>query len=103
MTNTGLTDLTQVIFSDPLPECTDFIADSLYIEGTQQVGAIPPFGIDLGTIIVGDSRAITFQAETTCIPSSFEWANQSAAAFEYQLEGITYFGTSSSNHALTQA
>ena len=56
VSNAGIVDATNVVFTDPPSPGTTFIAGSLKVNGVVQPGADPAAGVNLGTVAAGGSR-----------------------------------------------
>lgn len=74
--NTGNVLATNVIFQDPIPIGTTFIANSVTIDGVSQPGANPATGFTVANISPGGSRTVTFQVRVTSTPSGGTIANR---------------------------
>ncbi|WP_068773365.1 DUF11 domain-containing protein [Paenibacillus sp. FJAT-26967] len=70
--------------SDPIPAGSDFVPNSVNINGIPVPGASPAAGIALGPIAPGAVSAVTFQVMATSLPSPAVLSNQAAAAFTFQ-------------------
>ncbi|MHA6484835.1 DUF7507 domain-containing protein [Paenibacillus sp. strain BS8-2] len=81
ITNNGVTAVTNVSFSDPLPAYTSFVAGSVTVDGTPLPNANPSVGIGIGTIAAGATAIVTFDVTVTSLPPSGTIVNQSSAAF----------------------
>ncbi|KGX85145.1 DUF11 domain-containing protein [Pontibacillus litoralis] len=60
VTNTGLSDADNVIFTDVIPSGVDFIDNSVIVDGIQLPGSNPAAGINIGTLAIGQTRTISF-------------------------------------------
>ena len=74
--NTGNVLATNVIFQDPIPIGTTFIANSVTVDGISQPGANPATGFTVANISPGGSRTVTFQVRVTSTPSGGTIANR---------------------------
>ena len=74
--NTGNVAATNVIFQDPIPIGTTFIANSVTLDGVSQPGANPATGFTIANISPGGSRTVTFQVRVTSTPSGGTIANR---------------------------
>jgi uncharacterized repeat protein (TIGR01451 family) len=85
LTNNGIVDATNVVFTDPPPPGTAFIPGTFKVNGIVQPGANPAAGVNLGTVAAGATRTVAFQVRVTSIPASPAPARyDSAASFTYQ-------------------
>ncbi len=85
VSNTGIVDATNVVFTDPPPPGTTFIAGSFKVDGVVQPGANPGAGVNLGTVAGGGSKTVQFQVRVNSIPASPAPAQYDAtASFTYQ-------------------
>lgn len=64
--NVGNVTAQNVIFKDTIPNGTNFITDSVYINGNQQLGANPNTGISVPNIDPGSTTTITFSVRVLC-------------------------------------
>ena len=64
----GTADATNVVFSDTPPPGTTFVANSFAIGGVAQPGASPVAGVNIGPILAGQSRTVSFQVTVNNIP-----------------------------------
>ena len=90
MTNNGLVDATNLLFSAPLPtglELTSFTLDGASgdINGAAVATADLTSGVDIGDVAVGVTRQIVFEVEATGAPGGGEtmYAIQPGWAYEY--------------------
>ncbi|HIE8453667.1 TPA: beta strand repeat-containing protein [Bacillus cereus] len=67
--NIGNTTATNIIFTDPIPNHTVFIEDSVRVGGILLPGVNPANGIPIGDIIAGDFINITFRVQVVSIPN----------------------------------
>ncbi|WP_033688467.1 beta strand repeat-containing protein, partial [Bacillus cereus] len=67
--NIGNTTATNIIFTDPIPNNTVFIEDSVRVGGILLPGVNPANGIPIGDIIAGDFINITFRVQVVSIPN----------------------------------
>ncbi|MCU4869522.1 cell surface protein, partial [Bacillus paranthracis] len=67
--NIGNTTATNIIFTDPIPNNTVFIADSVRVGGVLLPGVNPANGVPIGDIIAGDFTNITFRVQVVSIPN----------------------------------
>ena len=74
--NIGNVLATNVIFQDPIPVGTTFIANSVTVDGVSQPGANPATGFTVANISPGGSRTVTFQVRVISTPSGGTIANR---------------------------
>ncbi|HDR7793732.1 TPA: DUF11 domain-containing protein [Bacillus luti] len=74
--NTGNVLATNVIFQDPIPIGTTFIANSVTVDGVSQPGANPATGFTIANISPGGNRTIIFQARVIFTPPGGTIANR---------------------------
>lgn len=67
--NIGNTTATNIIFTDPIPNNTVFIEDSVRVGGVLLPGVNPASGIQIGDIIAGDFINVTFRVQVVSIPN----------------------------------
>ncbi|PEY75065.1 beta strand repeat-containing protein [Bacillus thuringiensis] len=67
--NEGNTTATNIIFTDPIPNNTIFITDSVRVGGVLLPGVNPANGIQIGDIIAGDFINVTFRVQVVSIPN----------------------------------
>lgn len=67
--NIGNTTATNIIFTDPIPNNTVFIEDSVRVGGALLPGVNPANGIPIGDIIAGDFINVTFRVQVVSIPN----------------------------------
>ncbi|HGH7188872.1 TPA: cell surface protein, partial [Bacillus cereus] len=67
--NIGNTTATNIIFTDPIPNNTVFIEDSVRVGGVLLPGVNPTNGIPIGDIIAGDFTNVTFRVQVVSIPN----------------------------------
>ncbi|QWG32853.1 DUF11 domain-containing protein [Bacillus mycoides] len=67
--NIGNTTATNIIFTDPIPNNTAFIEDSVRVGGVLLPGVNPANGIPIGDIIAEDFINVTFRVQVVSIPN----------------------------------
>ncbi|WP_306007856.1 cell surface protein [Bacillus sp. MMSF_3353] len=67
--NIGNTTATNITFTDPIPNNTVFIEDSVRVGGVLLPGVNPANGIPIGDIIAGDFINVTFRVQVVSIPN----------------------------------
>ncbi|HDX9708800.1 TPA: DUF11 domain-containing protein [Bacillus cereus] len=67
--NIGNATATNIIFTDPLPNNTVFIEDSVRVGGVLLPRVNPANGIPIGDIIAGDFINVTFRVQVVSIPN----------------------------------
>ncbi|MEW4282301.1 DUF7507 domain-containing protein [Priestia koreensis] len=80
--NTGNIELSNVIFSDPDPNGTTFVPDSVTINGVTTSGN-PNTGITLQPLIPGSIVVIQYQVTVTSLPVQNPITNISVTSYEY--------------------
>ncbi|WP_024615449.1 SPOCS domain-containing protein [Clostridium sp. Ade.TY] len=84
LTNIGTTNAQNVVFTDSVPAGTTFVANSLTINGVQQVGVNPASGVNIGIIPPGGSVIVTFKAKIiNSIPAINPIINNNTTTYEY--------------------
>ncbi len=81
--NIGNVLATNVIFQDPIPVGTTFIANSVTVDGVSQPGANPATGFTVANISAGGSRTVTFQVRVTSTPSGGTIANRGSVSANF--------------------
>ncbi|MFB9754621.1 isopeptide-forming domain-containing fimbrial protein [Paenibacillus hodogayensis] len=81
ITNNGLTTLTNVLFSDPIPDGSTFNAGSVTVGVVPRPSANPANGIPIGTLAPGESVTVTFSVTVTSLPSTGQLSNRSQVSF----------------------
>lgn len=67
--NVGNTTATNIIFTDPIPNNTVFVEDSVRVGGVLLPGVNPTNGIPIGDIIAEDFINVTFRVQVVSIPN----------------------------------
>lgn len=67
--NIGNALLNTVSFIDVIQSDTTFVADSVYINGVQQIGLNPTTGFTLSDLLIGTQAVVVFKVKVTAIPS----------------------------------
>jgi large repetitive protein len=85
--NIGSANADNVVFFDPVPAGTGFIANSLTVNGVAQPGADPGVGVNLGTVVPGlaNAKTVSFKVTVNSIPPSFQFDNRARWTYDYQL------------------
>ncbi len=102
--NTGTVPATNIVFQDPIPSGTAFVANSVTINGVVQQGADPMLGFPVPNIPVGQTATITFQVTVTSVPSGGNIRNQSnvTASFLINPANPPITTVTNSNFVVTQ-
>lgn len=102
--NTGTVPATNIIFQDPIPSGTAFVANSVTINGVVQQGADPMAGFPVPNIPVGQTATVTFQVTVTSVPSGGNIRNQSnvTASFLINPANPPITTVTNSNFVVTQ-
>ena len=82
--NTGNIPMTNVSVIDQPPVGTQFIVDSVTVNGLSQSGVDPSIGIPIGTIQPNQIVTITFQVTITNIPPNGVVTNVGSVSFTSQ-------------------
>lgn len=83
VTNTGNVNADDTVVFDLVPAGTVFVPNSLEIDGVSKPGVNPNNGVQLGTLIPGESRTITFNVTIVSRPEPPVAINSATAEFEY--------------------
>ncbi|MBJ3791601.1 DUF11 domain-containing protein, partial [Bacillus sp. OA1] len=82
--NGGTVPATNVSLTDPIPNGTTFITNSVTVDGVSSPGLNPELGIQLGTVAVGETKTITYQVLVTNFPPNGIIENQASFTYQYQ-------------------
>ncbi|WP_449601318.1 DUF7507 domain-containing protein [Paenibacillus sp. Marseille-Q9583] len=83
--NTGTASAASVVLSDALPAGTTFVTGSVVVAGVARPTFDITAGISLGSLALGTSITVTYQAKVTSLPPSPQnIANTANAAFTFQ-------------------
>ncbi|WP_422661105.1 DUF7507 domain-containing protein [Paenibacillus sp. EC2-1] len=94
ITNNGIENVTNVVFSDKIPPATQFVSGSVTVNGTSVPTANPATGISLGTIAPGAVVTVTFNVTVISIPATGQLSNQSSVSFTSgAFSGTTFSNT----------
>lgn len=93
VTNNGIENVTNVVFSDSIPSATQFVQGSVTVNGNSIPTANPASGISLGTISPGTVVTVAFNVSVVSIPANGQLTNQSSVSFT----SGAYSGTTFSN------
>ncbi|BBK94454.1 hypothetical protein BAPCR_00470 [Bacillus anthracis] len=87
ITNIGNIPANNVIFSDPIPSWTQFVAGSVIVDGTPLPSASITSGIGINTIIPNQTVTIIFQVQIVSNPPTFtpELQNLAFVNFQYNV------------------
>ncbi|MGL4847826.1 MAG: hypothetical protein ACRC28_02710 [Clostridium sp.] len=89
--NTGLTDGIIDTFIDTIPTGTQFITDTINLDGVLQTGKTP-LNLDLGSLLIGVIRTVTFNVLVTSTIANSELTNVAS------LETTYYDGATEQNY-----
>lgn len=64
--NTGNVTAQNVMFKDTIPNGTSLVANSVYINGNQSIGANPSIGVTIPNISAGTTATLTFSVKVQC-------------------------------------
>ncbi|MBW4083828.1 DUF11 domain-containing protein [Paenibacillus sp. S150] len=81
VTNSGITPISNVVLSDPVPGGASFVSGSVVVDGTPLPGANPANGISLGTIAPGSTVQTTFGLLVNALPVPAILNNQASVSF----------------------
>ncbi|GIP23952.1 DUF11 domain-containing protein [Paenibacillus sp. J22TS3] len=81
LTNNGISQVANVVVSDPIPAGSVFIEGSVTVGGAARAGVSPVLGIPISSIAAGATVLVTFQVRVTSLPGNYILANQAAASF----------------------
>lgn len=84
VSNTGTASAASVVLSDTLPAGLTFVAGSVVVAGVARPTFDITSGIPLGSLALGTSITITYQARVTSLPNPQIVANTANAAFTFQ-------------------
>ncbi|PHD45525.1 cell surface protein [Bacillus toyonensis] len=87
ITNTGNIPANNVVFSDPLPTWTQFVAESVVVDGTPFSSASIIDGVGINTINPNQTVTIIFQVQIVSNPTTFtpELQNLGFVNFQYNV------------------
>ncbi|MBK4740108.1 DUF7507 domain-containing protein [Bacillus cereus] len=87
ITNTGNIPANNAIFSDPLPSWTQFVAESVIVDGTPLPSASIINGVGINTINPNQTVTIIFQVQIVSNPTTFtpELQNLGFVNFQYNV------------------
>ncbi|MEO6688808.1 MAG: hypothetical protein ABIS07_12115, partial [Dokdonella sp.] len=101
LNNTGQTTANNVVFNDPIPANTSFVAGSFKIDGVTQPAVVNPVGVAIGTIANGSQKVVTFQVLVTAIPADFLIHNSANWTYNFTACTSTVPGTVTTNEVTT--
>ncbi|MGM2836287.1 DUF11 domain-containing protein, partial [Bacillus cereus group sp. Bce025] len=81
--NNGTVPSTNIVLTDPIPNGTTFIPNSVTIDGVSQPNSNPENGISIGTLNPNQAKTITFQVQVTSVPPNGIIENQGSVSFNY--------------------
>ncbi|MCK6073735.1 DUF11 domain-containing protein [Paenibacillus silvae] len=81
ITNNGIENVSNVIFTDALPASTVLSAGSVFVDGVLRPNASPSTGITLGSIAPGVTVTVVFSVRVTSLPLPAVLNNQSTVSF----------------------
>jgi uncharacterized repeat protein (TIGR01451 family) len=82
--NEGFVPATNIIFQDFLDSELEYLPDSLRVRGVPFPGEDIAAGVNVGTIAVGETIIITYQAKITREPASKVVHNKASMTFDFQ-------------------
>ena len=88
---------------DSIPEGTEFVDGSVFLDGAQLFGVNPETGIPVGNLEIGQDHVLTFQVRVVSRPPNDLIINEATLKFEYQIVtgGPFETGTVVSNPVIT--
>ena len=98
--NSGNILLSNIVFTDVIPSGATFITSSVTVNGTSQPTYNPNTGFNLGSMLIGATITVTFQATVTSLPTPNTINNKASTTFNY-LVIIPITGSSESNTVTT--
>ncbi|WP_342555768.1 hypothetical protein [Paenibacillus sp. FSL R7-0652] len=81
VSNNGIANVSNVIFTDALPASTVLAPSGVFVDGVLRPNANPSTGITLGSIAPGATVTVVFSVRVTSLPSSAVLNNQSTVSF----------------------
>lgn len=102
--NTGNTPANNVTFTDPIPNGTTFVNNSLTVNGAVQPGVNPSSGVPLGTLGINQVATITFQVVIVTTPNPNPIPNTGVTQYSYTVDptlGIITTTTTPTNTVTT--
>lgn len=81
ITNNGIANVNNVIFTDALPASTVLSSGSVFVDGVLRPNANPSTGITLGSIAPGVTVTVVFSVRVTSLPAPAVLNNQSTVSF----------------------
>ncbi|MGL4337505.1 MAG: DUF7507 domain-containing protein, partial [Turicibacter sp.] len=103
--NYGTVELTDVMFTDPIPAHTQLIPGMVYLGETIVPTANPATGINLGNIHPGEMKTVSFIVQITELPPTpYIIPNTGSATFKYKIDpmGADINGSITSNTVETR-
>ncbi|PWW04829.1 putative repeat protein (TIGR01451 family) [Paenibacillus cellulosilyticus] len=98
ITNTGIASITNVLFTDPIPQGSTFVTNSLTVDGTPRVGANPATGVIIGNITPGTTITVAFNVTVTSLPAPAQLSNQASVTFTSgAFSGVTFSNTTTTS------
>jgi uncharacterized repeat protein (TIGR01451 family) len=83
VSNDGLAEAENAIFTDKLPPGVTFIPGSLQIDGITEPSADPTKGVNIGSVSIEGPVEIVFQVEVTSVPPSGKVSNKGTLDYEF--------------------
>ncbi|MCH5586103.1 hypothetical protein MK805_14265 [Shimazuella sp. AN120528] len=83
LSNNGLVEAENAIFTDKLPASVSFVPGSLQIDGIAQPTADPTRGVSVGSVSIEGPVEIVFQVEVTSVPPSGKVLNKGMLDYEF--------------------
>lgn len=98
--NVGNVLVSDVVFTDIVPDGVMFVPGSVVIDGTPQPTYDPNLGFNLGAMLILASKKVVFQVEVTSLPVPNIVSNKADTEFNY-LVIVPITGSSTSNAVTT--
>ncbi|MEB9553589.1 hypothetical protein P4J60_19245, partial [Bacillus cereus] len=86
LTNTGNVSADNTVFTDPIPNGTTFVSNSVTINGVPLPDADPATGFSVGSIAPGASVIVSFQVIIFSTPIINPIPNKAFISFEYTVD-----------------
>jgi len=101
LNNNGGSTANNIVFNDPVPANTSFVAGSFKIDGVTQAGVLSPVGVAMGSIANGAQKVVTFQVHVDSLPASHEITNSANWTYNYTACSSTLPGSVTTNEVST--
>ncbi|WP_434166568.1 DUF7507 domain-containing protein [Bacillus thuringiensis] len=88
ITNVGITDATNIVFTDALPSGLTFVPNTLTVDGVLQPNANPNTDVLLATLPPNEIYSIVFQVTVNNIPPSNPAPNTASTTYEFTVDPV---------------